>query len=65
MTHAQEKYKGYTPIPDMTAESEVALNKKMETWLNTLMEEINKPLAACPYCKGVGFELGVKVKMED
>jgi len=65
MTHAQEKYKGYTPIPDMTAESEVALNKKMETWLNALMEEINKPLIACPYCKGVGVAMVEKIKAGD
>lgn len=62
MTHAQERYKGYTVIPDMSAESEEALNEKMNMWLTTLMEEINKPLSECPHCKGIGFTLTDKAK---
>lgn len=62
MTHTQERYKGYTPLPDMAAESEAALNEKMNSWLTMLIEEINKPLVECPHCKGIGFALGEKAK---
>lgn len=61
MTHAQECYKGYTPIPAMSAESEAALNDKMNIWLTALIEEINKPVVACSHCKGAGFILAEKV----
>lgn len=55
MTHEQEKYKGYTSIPEMWANSEVELKEKVDTWLEGLMEIINKPLCQCPHCNGAGY----------
>lgn len=55
MTTEKERYRGYTPIPSMTANSENELNQKMQNWLEWLMEAINKPLCECPHCNGVGF----------
>lgn len=65
MTNDQDKYKGYTVIPAMVAESEAALNEKMNTWLTTLMEEINKPITQCPHCNGIGIVWGSKIKLEE
>lgn len=55
MTHAQARYKGYTTIPEMTANSEAELKEKVDTWLEGLMEIINKPLCLCPHCLGTGY----------
>lgn len=55
MTHEQEKYKGYSVIPEMFANSEAELKEKVDTWLEGLMEIINKPLCQCPHCHGTGY----------
>ena len=55
MTHEQEKYKGYSVIPEMYANSEAELKEKVDTWLEGLMEIINKPLCQCPHCQGSGY----------
>lgn len=55
MTHDQEKYKGYSVIPEMCANSEVELKEKVDTWLASLIEIINKPLCQCPHCQGAGY----------
>jgi hypothetical protein len=55
MTSKEEHYQGYTPIPAMTANSEVELTEKMKLWLDSLVEEINIPLCECPHCQGKGF----------
>lgn len=55
MTHAQERYKGYSVIPEMYADSEAELKEKVDTWLESLMEIINKSLCQCPHCKGTGY----------
>jgi hypothetical protein len=55
MTHEQEKYKGYSVIPEMYADSEVELKEKVDTWLEGLMEIINKPLCQCAHCHGSGY----------
>lgn len=55
MTHEQEKYKGYSVIPEMHANSEAELKEKVDTWLEGLMEIINKPLCQCPHCQGTGY----------
>lgn len=57
MTSKESHYQGYTPIPEMTANSEKELDQKMKSWLEYLMEEINKPLCECPHCNGKGFFL--------
>lgn len=55
MTHDRERYKGYSVIPEMCAGSEAELKEKVDTWLEGLMEIINKPLCQCPQCKGTGY----------
>ena len=55
MTHEQDKYKGYTAIPEMYANNEAELKEKVDTWLEGLMEIINKPLCQCPHCHGSGY----------
>jgi hypothetical protein len=55
MTHEQEKYKGYSVIPEMFANSEAELKEKVDIWLEGLMEIINKPLCQCPHCQGTGY----------
>ena len=55
MTHEQEPYKGYTPIPRMIANTEGELSAKMSEWLESVMSIINKPLEQCPHCNGTGF----------
>jgi hypothetical protein len=41
MTHEQEKYKGYSVIPEMFANSEAELKEKVDTWLESLIAIIN------------------------
>lgn len=55
MTHAQEHYKGYSIIPEMTANNETELKEKVDAWLEDLMAIINKPLCQCPHCNGTGY----------
>ena len=55
MTSTEERYKGYTPIPEMCANSEKEIQEKMQKWLDYVISEINKPLTECPHCKGLGF----------
>lgn len=55
MTNEQEKYKGYSVIPEMWANSEAELKEKVDTWLEGLMGIINKPLCQCPHCQGSGY----------
>ena len=55
MTHDQEKYRNYTVIPEMYASSEAELKEKVDTWLESLIEIINKPLCQCPHCHGSGY----------
>jgi hypothetical protein len=55
MTHDQSKYNNYTVIPEMTANSESELKEKVDTWLESLIECINKPLCQCPHCQGSGY----------
>ena len=55
MTHEQEKYKGYSVIPDLYANNEEELKEKLDTWLESLITIINKPLCQCPHCNGAGY----------
>lgn len=60
MTHEQERYKGYTVIPEMHANNEAELKEKVDAWLEGLMEIINEPLCECPHCQGSGYVSEVK-----
>lgn len=65
MTNLVDRYRDYTPIPAMFAENEVALEKKMNEWLESLMAEINRPLCECPHCSGKGIvDMIEKVKAD-
>ncbi len=55
MTYSPENYRGYSPIPEMCANSETELKEKVDTWLSGLIEIINKPLYQCPECNGTGY----------
>ena len=55
MTHAQEHYKGYSIIPEMTANNEAELKEKVDSWLEYLIDVINRPLVQCPHCNGSGY----------
>ena len=55
MTHAGERHGSYSVIPEMCANSEAELKEKVDTWLEGLIEIINKPLCQCPQCKGTGY----------
>lgn len=62
MTHDQEKYRGYTAIPELCANNETELKEKVDTWLEGLIETINRPLQQCPHCQGAGFVDDIKVE---
>jgi hypothetical protein len=61
MTYSPENYKGYTPIKGFEGKNEEDLKNKIDKYLKELIEEINKPLKECPYCKGEGVILGDKI----
>jgi hypothetical protein len=54
MTHAGEKYKGYTVIPGFEGNGYEDLKNNIDTFLNALMQKINTPMKECPCCKGLG-----------
>jgi len=55
MTHDQRNYNGYTAIDGITANSEIELKERLDEWLTTLTELINKPLEMCSHCNGTGY----------
>lgn len=55
MTYSPENYRGYSPIPEICANSETELKEKVDKWLTGLIEIINKPLCQCPECNGTGY----------
>lgn len=54
MTPPSEKYRGYTPIYGITARNHAELKKKVDEFLDNLMELINEPIESCRSCKGTG-----------
>lgn len=54
MTYSPENYKGYTPVPEMVANSHAELKLKMDSYLSEVMKLINTPLTDCPHCNGMG-----------
>lgn len=55
MTHDQRNYDGYTAIEPMFANNENELKEKVDTWLEGLIEIINKDLKMCSHCNGTGY----------
>jgi len=52
MTHAEEKYKGYTVVEGFSGTSLTDLADNIDHYLRCLTEAINEPLARCPTCQG-------------
>ena len=46
--------KGWASLND-TPEDRQELKEKVDTWLESLIEIINKPLCQCPHCQGTGY----------
>jgi hypothetical protein len=60
MTHDQSRYQNYTVIKPIFGENEEDLKNKMDEWLSTLIEIINKPLEMCSHCNGTGMVENIK-----
>lgn len=60
MTSLKDSYRGYPVLPGISAKSQKELKQKVETVLNDLMTEINKPLVECSKCHGAGVEMKTK-----
>lgn len=56
MTSAEDKYKGYTIIPEFVGEDEEDLKQTIDAYLEHLMSVINEPLIDCPCCGGTGVK---------
>lgn len=54
MTPPSQQYKGYTPLPGITAKNHAELKSKIDKMLSDLMGVINEPLVSCDHCKGTG-----------
>lgn len=61
MTSPSQKYKGYTVITGIKAESHSALKKKLDAMLKELMDVINEPVSSCKECEGTGVVKPEKV----
>jgi hypothetical protein len=65
MTDEGHRYKGYTPIPSISANNEKELKDKIDSFLNGLISYINEPLVKCEYCNGFGYvNVGGEYKFE-
>jgi hypothetical protein len=64
MTHAEEKYRGYTCIEPFIGDNQEDLEKNIKTYLDKLMDFINDPLEDCPHCKGKGVILNKSLDIE-
>jgi len=58
---APKPYNGYTVISSYSANSLKDMKAFIEQYLEALIEEINKPVAECPYCNGTGHVVGAKI----
>lgn len=58
MTHAGDKYQGYTVIPGFRGDNHQDLKDRIDKYLDDLMARINEPLVDCPHCGGMGVVLG-------
>lgn len=61
MTNSKDKYKGYTPVPDIYADNENQLNERVKEICETIIEKINKETIECKYCNGTGIEQEQKI----
>lgn len=54
MTSEEDKYNKYTPIPGIEGADPDDLKRKLDNYLEELMDFLNTPVAECPHCKGLG-----------
>lgn len=54
MTSATKKYRDYTILKDLTANSFEDLKDRLDEYLKDLMHTINTPVDECEHCKGTG-----------
>lgn len=55
ITSKQDQYRGYPVLDDMKGESLQDLYDNVKTYLDILMENINKPIKQCECCQGTGY----------
>lgn len=55
MTSKQDKYNNYPVLDDITGESLQDLHDNIKTYLDVLLEKLNKPIKQCDCCKGKGY----------
>lgn len=65
MTPADKPYGGYTPIAGWRAESLADMRDQVSSYLEELMEGINRPVAECPNCNGTGHLVDGKIPTND
>jgi len=65
MTHAEERYKGYTVVEGFSGESLADLAETIDRYLECLVQAINEPLARCPTCSGTGVVNLTKIPTND
>lgn len=61
MTTQQKPYNNYTPIRSYSANSLKEMQEFLESYLEALMDEINKPVQECQHCGGTGHLLEGKI----
>jgi len=54
MTSEEDRYKGYTPIPGIEGANTDDIKRKMDAYLEDLMDFLNEPVQECEHCKGLG-----------
>jgi hypothetical protein len=52
-----DKYRNYPVLDDITGNSLQDLYDNVKTYLEVLMEKINKPIKKCDCCNGIGYML--------
>ena len=55
ITSTQDRYKGYQVLDDIKGESLQDLYDNVKTYLDVLMEKVNKPVKRCECCNGEGY----------
>jgi len=54
MTHDEKSYCGYTIMPGIEGTDPDDLKRKMDAYLESLMDFLNEPVCECEACKGLG-----------